>query len=126
MFLLHPPIEPWLVRTATGCRVSLLAELSDGLEARLRCEPDNEALLVTMRLAGRAGQLHRFEAELPWDGGNDPTVYCFVVIEHGRQHWLAGDGQHPRLPHRDQMFRVSRADTPPAWVRDQVFYQIFP
>jgi alpha-glucosidase len=24
------------------------------------------------------------------------------------------------------MFRVNRADTPPAWVRDQIFYQIFP
>ncbi|WP_372528105.1 maltodextrin glucosidase [Piscinibacter sp.] len=126
MFLLHPQIEPWLVRGATGCTLSLLVERSEGLEVLLRCEPDNEAQLIPMRYTGRVGQLHRFEAELPWDGGNDPTVYCFLVIERGRQRWLAGDGQHPRIPHRDQMFRINRADTPPTWVRDQVFYQIFP
>jgi alpha-glucosidase len=126
MFLLHPQIEPWLVRTPQGCRLSLLVDRAEGIQAWLRCEPDNEALRLPMQRTGRAGQLHRFEAVLPWDGGNDPTVYSFVVIEAGRQHWLAGDGPHARLPHRDQMFRVNRADTPPLWVREQVFYQIFP
>ena len=126
MFLLHPQVEPWLVRTPQGCQVSLLAERGEGFDVWLRCEPDNEALRVPMRRAGRSGRLHRFEAVLPWDGGNDPTVYCFLVIEAGQQHWLAGDGPHARLPHRDQMFRVHRVDMPPSWVRDQVFYQIFP
>lgn len=126
MFLLHPQIEPWLLRTPSGCRVSLFVEHGEGLETYLRCEPDNEAHRVPMQRTGRTGVLHRFEAHLPWDGSNDPTVYCFVVIEGGRQHWLAGDGPHARLPHRDQMFRVSPASTPPLWVRDQVFYQIFP
>lgn len=126
MFLLHPQVEPWLVRTQDGVKLTLLTERSDGLSVMLRCEPDNEARFIDMHHSGREAELHRFEATLPWDSGNDPTVYCFKVIEHGKQYWLAGDGQHHRVPHRDQMFRINRRDTPPAWVRDQVFYQIFP
>ncbi|HJW12386.1 MAG TPA: maltodextrin glucosidase [Albitalea sp.] len=126
MFLLHPQIEPWLVRTDAGCKLTLLAERGENMDVLLRCEPDNEALLVTMQYRGRVGELHRFEAELPWDSGNEPTVYCFLVIEQGRQQWLAADGTQARLPHRDVMFRVNRTNTPPAWVREQVFYQIFP
>lgn len=126
MFLLHPQIEPWLVRQPHSCKLSLLTERSEGLTVLLRCEPDNEAHFVTMRHVGRQAELHLFEVELPWDGGNEPTVYCFKIIENGRQFWLAGDGAHARIPHRDQMFRVCRTHTPPRWVRDQVFYQIFP
>ncbi len=126
MFLLHPQVEPWLVRGEHGVRVVLLAERSEGILVQLRGEPDNEARFIDMHHAGREGELHRFEAELPWDHGNAPTVYCFKLIEGGKQFWLAADGQHPRVPHREQMFRVNATGTPPRWVREQVFYQIFP
>lgn len=126
MFLHHPQIEPWLVRHPHGCTVSLLTERSEGLTVYLRAEPDNEARFLPMRHVGRQAELHRFEVELPWDEGNQPTVYCFKVIEDGRQYWLAADGPHPRVPHREVMFRIHANDTPPKWVRDQIFYQIFP
>ena len=126
MFLLHPQVEPWLVRQEHSVLVVLLTERSEGVHVQLRCEPDNEARFIDMRHAGREGELHRFEAELPWDFGNEPTVYCFKLIEGGRQFWLAADGQHPRVPHREQMFRINHTATPPRWVRDQVFYQVFP
>ena len=126
MFLAHPQIEPWLTRGALGCRVVLLVDRATDIKVQLRCEPDNEAKLIDMQPAGMDGALHRFECEFPWDHGNSPTVYCFKVIAEQRQHWLAADGRHPRLPHRDAMFRVNRADQPPTWVRDQIFYQIFP
>lgn len=126
MFLLHPQIEPWLVRHPRGCTLSLLTERSDEVTVQLRCEPDNEGRFIAMQPAGRQAALHRFEAELPWDEGNESTVYCFRVIEKGRQYWLAADGPHPRVPHREVMFRVHPKQTPPPWVRDQVFYQIFP
>ncbi len=125
LYLLHPPIEPWLVRGERGVSVSLLAG-RDRIEAYLRCEPGNESRLIPMVAVGREGALYRFDAELPWDEHNEPTVYCFKVVERGAQHWLAGDGQGARTPHREQMFRIHRSERPPAWVRDQVFYQIFP
>ncbi|HKE20529.1 MAG TPA: maltodextrin glucosidase [Kofleriaceae bacterium] len=126
LHLLHPPIEPWLVRGERGVALNLFADRGPGLAIWLRCEPGNEARTIAMRPAGRVAGLHRFEAELPWDAHNQPTVYCFKVIERGQQCWLAADGKHARLPHRDQMFRIHRSERPPAWVRDQVFYQIFP
>jgi len=126
MFLLHPQIEPWLIREESGCILVLLAERRDGVQAMLRCEPDNEGRLIEMRPAGQDADLHRFQAELPWDGGNETTVYCFKTIHAGRQFWLAADGLHHRVPNRDVMFRICRDTRPPNWVRDQVFYQIFP
>ncbi|MCL2658498.1 MAG: maltodextrin glucosidase [Betaproteobacteria bacterium] len=126
MFLLHPQIAPWLIRGSEAIHVVLLAERGHGLTVQLRCEPDNETRFFDMRYAGREGELHRFEADFPWDHSNEPTIYCFKVIENARQHWLAADGQHPRIPHREQMFRINRTDTPPAWVCEQIFYQIFP
>jgi alpha-glucosidase len=126
MFLLHPQIEPWLIPGKNGFKVVLLSERGEALRVQVRCEPDNEALFIDMKLAGREAGLHRFIAEVPWDTGNEPTLYAFKVIEDGRQCWLAGDGLHERVPHRDVMFRLNRNTLPPRWVRDQVFYQIFP
>lgn len=126
MFLMHPPITPWLVRHDDRCTVTLLSDRADLLTVFLRAEPDNEELLVPMRADGRTGLLYRFTADLPWDDGNVATRYAFKVLHDDTQTWLAADGMHDLPPTLDVHFRVCRDHQPPAWVQDQVFYQIFP
>ncbi|MDC8770078.1 maltodextrin glucosidase [Paucibacter sp. hw8] len=126
MLLLHPPISPWVQRGADGCRISLLSERVDLDTVFLRSTPDNEEYLLTMHYAGRHAELHRWEAFLPWDGGNALTLYAFKVLADGTQYWLAADGAHEHLPPEDRHFRLHPTQMPPSWVREQVFYQIFP
>ena len=126
MFLLHPPVAPWLERTAVGCQVSLLTADGEPDAVWLRTLPDNEETLLPMQPAGRAGALTCWRALLPWDSGNAVTRYAFKALQGGQQHWLAADGPHPHLPPEDLHFRVNPHQMPPHWVRDQVFYQIFP
>ncbi|HEX3758572.1 MAG TPA: maltodextrin glucosidase [Kofleriaceae bacterium] len=125
MLLLHPPIAPWLIRAADGCRVTLLCRGEPRI-VYLRAEPDNEELLIAMQPVGAVNGLTCFEAVLPWDRGNPTTHYAFKVIDGRRQRWLAADGVHPHPPPRELHFKVCRADAPPAWIADQIVYQIFP
>lgn len=125
--LIHPPIAPWLRRTPTGCEVILLT--TQPLQVWLRHLPDNEEELVAMvpdGTEGPGGRLHRLRAFLPWDGGNRVTRYCFKAVSGTGQQWLAADGLHGHVPPEDAHFRINPTDTPPDWVREQVFYQVFP
>ncbi|HTT11414.1 MAG TPA: maltodextrin glucosidase [Burkholderiaceae bacterium] len=126
MFLLHPTIAPWLVRAERGWHVALLADRDDATAVYLRALPDNEEALITMHPGPRSGPLYRWDAFLPIDTGNTVTRYAFKVLRGDMQHWLAADGRHAHLPPEDLHFRANPHDVPPAWVRDQVFYQIFP
>ena len=126
MAMLHPPIAPWVQRNADGCALTLLADLPPGVQPWLRHLPDNEEELVPMVPDGAEGRLGRFRAFLPWDRGNRVTRYCFKTVSPDGQQWLAADGLHPHVPPEDAHFRINADDTPPEWVRDQVFYQVFP
>lgn len=125
MLLLHPPIAPWLVRTPQGCRVSLLTDGVAATAVYLRTLPDNEETLLPMQPAGRCQGLQRWEVLMPWDEGNPATRYAFKLLHPGGQRWLAADGALAHVPPEASHFRVPR-EAPPPWVRDQVFYQVFP
>jgi alpha-glucosidase len=127
MELLHPPIAPWLVRTPAGCDVTLLLRGDAPVRAFLRHLPDNEEELTPLNPAGEQAGWQQWRASVPWDAGNRITRYCFKLLRaDGTQCWLAADGLHPHVPAEAVHFRVNREDQPPAWVRDQVFYQVFP
>jgi alpha-glucosidase len=126
MLLLHPPVAPWLARGERGAEVRLLTDHAAPSSVWLRSLADNEAELLPMMPAGRCGALHAWRAELPWDGSNETTRYAFKIVADGRAHWLAADGPHGRLPAEAAHFRIHPGEQPPAWVRDQIFYQVFP
>lgn len=127
-FLLHPTIAPWVVPDPTGIRLRLLVATAAGQpeQVLIRCEPDNEETFIPMLQIGEEGRYVTYEARLGWDPGNVTTLYAFKVLVGGRQLWLAADGEHAFLPPRDVHFRLCEKHQPPAWVRDQIFYQIFP
>ncbi|MCU0922330.1 MAG: maltodextrin glucosidase, partial [Burkholderiaceae bacterium] len=87
---------------------------------------DNEEELTPMHADGRQGGLHRWRAHVRWDGSHALTLYCFVADTPQGPCWLAADGSHAHVPPEARHFRVHASEQPPAWVRDQVFYQIFP
>ncbi len=126
VLLLHPTVAPWLIRTPDGCRIVLLCGGAAPLTVYLRADPDNEERLIPMHPAGALDGLARFEAVLPWDGGNDTTHYGFKIVHGHRQTWLAADGTHAHTPPRELLFKVCRDHRPPAWVAEQIVYQIFP
>jgi alpha-glucosidase len=126
MLLLHPCVEPWLVRGPHGAQVLLLTDHAGADAVQLRTLADNEAELLPMAPAGRHGMLHGWQATLPWDGGFETTRYAFRLVAGGRAHWLAADGMHARVPAEAVHFRIHPGERPPGWVPDQVFYQVFP
>ena len=127
MFLLHPPIPPWATPDEQGIALVLLSDraLPEG-SAFVRALPDNEELLLPLRPDGRQGQLYRHHARIAWDGGQGATRYCFAVAGDESTHWLGADGTHAHVPPEAQHFRIQRDQRPPGWVREQVFYQVFP
>jgi alpha-glucosidase len=124
--LLHPPIAPWVKATADGLQLELLCDAAAPGSLYVRGLPHNEELLVPMQPAGRHGAWFRFAALLPWDAGNPLTLYSFVHAGPGGLRWLAADGLHALPPPESVQFRVHPHEQPPAWVREQVFYQVFP
>jgi len=125
--LLHPPIPPWAVPGPAGLDLVLLTDeaLPPG-RAFVRTLPDNEEVLLPLQPDGRDAALWRWRAQVPWDGGNAQTRYAFVVAGDEGAAWLGADGLHGHVPPEALHFRVHRAEQPPAWVADQVFYQVFP
>lgn len=129
--MIHPPIAPWCVATRDGLRLVLLTPPGGALDGRVfvRTLPHNEELLTPMQydgLDGPGGALQRWCAQVPWDDGNPLTLYAFVVADSRGHRWLAADGEHALVPPEAVHFRVHPSHRPPAWVREQVFYQVFP
>jgi alpha-glucosidase len=127
MFLLHPRIAPWCVPDERGLTLVLLIgqALPPG-RVFVRTLPDNEEQITPMQPDGCSAALQRWRAHVAWDRGNALTRYAFVVAHPEGQVWLAADGQHCHVPPEAQHFRVHPGEQPPAWVREQVFYQVFP
>lgn len=127
MFLLHPPIAPWCVADASGLQLVLLASLPlPPGRVFVRTLPDSEEELIPMHADGQQGALHRWRVRVPWDRGNALTLYAFVAATPQGQRWLGADGEREHVPPEAQHFRVHPDEQPPAWVREQVFYQVFP
>jgi hypothetical protein len=96
--LVHPQIEPWLRRSGDGWHVTLLARDEPLASVQLRVALDNEDRWVAMQpLAPECGW-QRFAAQLPFDGGNVATRYCFEVERHGARSWIAADGSYDHPP----------------------------
>jgi alpha-glucosidase len=129
--LLHHQVAPFLVERDGQIRVSLwLRSLQPPTGVFLRLEPDNEERLVPMGFADGKGRVPShwrvYDAGLAPHPTEALTVYSFKVLWPDRQCWLDAAGQGPRMPLRERFFRWRFGESPPDWVPDQVFYQVFP
>lgn len=92
----------------------------------LRHEPDNEESLVTMVPAGEEGRLRLWTASIPVNEDQAMTHYTFKLVCGPNQWWLDARGVQAYMPGREFHFQYNSEHEPPAWVSEQVFYQIFP
>lgn len=116
-----------MVTRAAGVQVQLWRRAAeDPKGVFLRLEPNNEEWLVPMERRRDSGPWRVYEAALAPNPADPLTVYAFKALWPNRQVWLDAAGQSPRLPLRERFFRWRFGESPPDWVPDQVFYQIFP
>ena len=92
----------------------------------LRTCPDGEQSFVEMHPASSQPNLacRWWEATLRL---NMPvTSYRFLIFTHEGTWWYNGAGLHERIPTDSNDFRLLADYDAPIWVRESMFYQIFP
>ncbi|AJJ64351.1 maltodextrin glucosidase [Yersinia aldovae] len=127
----HLPVPPFVRQRGDTFHITLWlhgeALQSDTLPTQvfLRCEPDNEEWLLTMK-----GELHhgfwRYRATLPLHEGQPTRRYCFKLLWDDNQQWFGPLGFSVVPPAQLAQFALAFPDRGPDWVADQIFYQIFP
>lgn len=129
--LYHQPTPDLAVEDGEGLTLKLFAGSGKaGIRAWVRTAPDNEEVLTPMAVAD-AQYTGPFEltclvVTIPLDAIHPHTAYVFKVqIADGPMQWLAADGVRHRMPPQEVQFKWAHSG-PPEWVRQQIFYQIFP
>ncbi|MEX1056809.1 MAG: alpha-amylase family glycosyl hydrolase, partial [Natronospirillum sp.] len=95
-------------------------------QAWVRITPDNEELLVPMTVCDSLPGGYVMLARIALDAVRPHTAYVFKVqLAPGVMRWLSADGEHARSPGQQVHFKWVH-EAPPTWVKEQVFYQVFP
>lgn len=82
----------------------------------------NQPWFPMRRKKGRRLDRYRVDLELP----SRILTYRFRLEREGARTYLDASGEHAYRPGTASSFRIHPGDEAPEWVRDQVFYQIFP
>ena len=126
-FIDHGQDSAWLTPENNSLKVTMVSAKDIQIAAAfIRCEPDNEEQLITMQRGENKANLQYWHGELPINNDKDITFYTFKVLQDDRQWWLHSCGVSPRVPGKEKHFKYNRRHQPPEWVKEQVFYQIFP
>ncbi|MBY5945899.1 maltodextrin glucosidase [Photobacterium rosenbergii] len=126
-FFYHGQDKHWVTASETTLTLTIASE-ADTLISTIfiRCEPDNEEVLIDMEKGKTDGRLQYWHGQIPLNQDKALTHYCFKVMQNSRQWWLDSKGISPRMPGRESHFKYNAQHQPPQWVKNQVFYQIFP
>lgn len=90
----------------------------------LRSCPDGEQAIAPMHKAETAGISCWWEVDLPLSMLR--TGYRFLLRTPAGSHWYNAAGVQPHYPTDANDFKLLAGYHAPDWVRDAVFYQIFP
>lgn len=122
----HQPVPPFVVKKGQRLDITLWLQ-GDDLPERvfLRAEPDNEEWLLIMKAHSAEGRW-RYQAGLTLNEGEATRRYCFKLVWADRQQWFGPQGWSLIPPGQLAQFALDEPDRSPAWVADQIFYQIFP
>eukprot|EP00045_Choanoeca_perplexa_P011436 m.121329 g.121329 ORF g.121329 m.121329 type:complete len:628 (-) comp15634_c0_seq1:62-1945(-) len=112
---------------ATTLRLRLRTKLKTFSQVFVRSEPDNEEKRTEMtHLEGNSNRYDTWQADIQLNQDVQVTRYVFKLLRDSQpQLWLDTQGLQPRISGREHHFRYC-TETPPSWVQQQVFYQIFP
>jgi alpha-glucosidase len=70
--------------------------------------------------------LNYWQVSFELNSDRDTTHYVFKLLTKNGQFWLDAKGVSKRACPKEFHFKYNAAHQPPKWVREQVFYQIFP
>ena len=90
----------------------------------VRAAPDGEQKLLPMQRAEDEGVCQWWQGELPRSMPRDG--YRFSIVAAGSMWWLSAVGLTRHTPTDVTDFKLLSDATMPQWVRDSIFYQIFP
>lgn len=126
-FLFHGQDQHWVTIKDDSLLLRLATELSQKpKKIYARCEPDNEQKLIEMQPVEQRGRLQYWQAEIPIAPDKATTLYCFKAVFSDKQYWLHAAGISKRASGQETHFRFNAKHQPPSWVKQQIFYQIFP
>lgn len=126
LFAWHLPVPPYVHHHDDRLEIGLWLQGDDlPHQVMLRCEPDNEEWLLVMQ-AQKQGEYTRYQADLTLLAGESVRRYCFKLLWENRQQWFGPLGFSIIPPAQMAQFALEIPTQSPAWVADQVFYQIFP
>lgn len=122
----HLSVPPFLQQRNGALYINLWLQGDDLPDlVFLRCEPDNEEWLLTMRGKELNGY-SCYRARLALLEGEPTRRYCFKLLWADRQRWFGPLGFSAIPPGQLSQFAVDAPEQGPDWVADQLFYQIFP
>lgn len=125
-FLFHAQTSDYFHLDEQTAHVILRTQ-PEGIQAvYVRHEPDNEEYLVEMQRVRQVGVLDCWHAKFLLNQDREITQYVFKVITDCATFWLDARGVQKRMPGSEYHFKYNQSHQPPEWVKEQVFYQIFP
>ena len=125
----HLPVAPFIKVQQDRLFITLwLSGESLPQRITLRAEEDNEELSLPMQRLRQAPQpgVVAWRGEISLASGQPRRRYSFKLLWDDRQLWFTPQGFSRFPPARLEQFAIDAPDEGPAWVADQVFYQIFP
>lgn len=131
----HRPNDCWAYgysSTTVHIRIRTKKEDIEKIEVLYgdKCKPwgDMQAKPMKVMLSDELYDYWQVEVDPPYGR----LSYCFLITEGDEQLWYSERGYHPEMPKEHLgLFELPflhsvDLQTPPEWVKDAVFYQIFP
>ena len=136
----HLSVAPWAVHDGRTLTLQLALRDRRGAaeppQVAVRVLLDNEEYLFDLQpaphlatadtLADATPQTTAWTARVPACRTGPATRYCFRVRAPGSTLWLAATGLQEAVPAQHVHFRLLPPGGVPAWLREQVVYQVFP
>lgn len=126
-YIYHGQSSDWLTHSGNTLTVKLATEKGVEFEkVMLRHEPDNEEYLIEMVKYSETEYLTFWQARFILNRDRATSHYAFKLLTKSGQYWLDGKGVSKRVSPKELHFKFNAEHQPPLWVREQIFYQIFP
>lgn len=126
-FLYHGQTTQWVSLHHSKLTLTLVTDKHTPYhQVLIRHEPDNEEHFAEMTLVEETEHLRYWQGEFELRHDQSLNTYTFKLILDKQQYWLSAYGITTRMPGLEKHFKINPGEQPPSWVKEQVFYQVFP
>ncbi|MGR5251804.1 maltodextrin glucosidase [Vibrio astriarenae] len=126
-FLYHGQTHEWVSLYQRTLTLTLVTDKTTPFsQILIRHEPDNEEHFSPMTLSKETEQLRYWQGSFELRHDQPLNTYTFKLITDNQQFWLSAYGITKRMPGLEKHFKNNPVHQPPSWVKEQIFYQVFP